>query len=171
MVRLLYQPAASCGGKVSGKCLIPPGKQALPLDFFTFSTAFSTCGKIQGLLQTVYCFFVENFCTGQNGGICGPAVGRLKLPGGHISADRPRRRTGSTRGTFLAQSGANCRNFVAKAGELCYTSYWSIIYPAFRGTKSVPGARRALPLCAPSEPAVQACSDRNGRSTQKHGRT
>lgn len=41
-------------------------KWALKLEFFTLSTEFSTCGKIDGLLRNVYHTFVENFLPRQN---------------------------------------------------------------------------------------------------------
>ena len=41
-------------GKLRGKCGNPPQKQAPALDFCTFSTEFSTCGKNTPLLRAVY---------------------------------------------------------------------------------------------------------------------
>ena len=53
-VRAVFLLSSPACGKLSGKCGNPPQKQAPALDFCTFSTGFSTCGKNRPLLRAVY---------------------------------------------------------------------------------------------------------------------
>ena len=58
IVRNLGRDVEPKSGKPCGKCGIPHQKKALKLDFWTFSTEFSTCGKNRDVLRSVY----HNFC-------------------------------------------------------------------------------------------------------------
>ena len=78
-------------GKPCGKCGIPQAKQALKLDFWTFSTGFSTCGKIIALLRIVYRVFVENFFLRQNRGISTQQPGKADAGRQNISAKKRKR--------------------------------------------------------------------------------